>query len=80
MQGSIAKDADEALHIGSSIGFPVAMKITSPDISHKSDAGGVVLNIRNEDVRDAFSDMILRIRKTVPAASIEGVLVQQMAP
>lgn len=79
-QGSIAKNAEEAFRIASSIGFPVAMKISSPDISHKSDVGGVILNVRNEDVKDAFSDMILRVRKTVPGASIEGVLVQQMAP
>jgi acyl-CoA synthetase (NDP forming) len=79
-QGSIAKNAEEALHIASSIGFPVAMKISSPDISHKSDVGGVVLNVRNEDVKDAFSDMISRVKKAVPGANIEGVLVQQMAP
>jgi acyl-CoA synthetase (NDP forming) len=79
-QGSIAKNADEASRIASSIGFPVAMKISSPDISHKSDVGGVVLNVRNEDVKDAFSDMISRVKKAVPGANIEGVLVQQMAP
>ncbi len=79
-QGSIAKSADEAFRIASSIGFPVAMKISSPDISHKSDVGGVVLNIKKEDVKAAYSDMITRIKKAVPGASIEGVLVQQMAP
>ena len=79
-QGSIAKSVDEAFHIASSIGFPVAMKISSPDISHKSDVGGVVLNIKKEEVKAAYSDMISSIRKAVPGANIEGVLVQQMAP
>jgi acyl-CoA synthetase (NDP forming) len=79
-QGSIAKSADEAFRIASSIGFPVAMKISSPDISHKSDVGGVVLNIKKEDVKAAYSDMLSRVRKAVPDANIEGVLVQQMAP
>jgi len=79
-QGSIAKSADDAFRIASSIGFPVAMKISSPDISHKSDVGGVVLNIKKDDVKAAYSDMILRVRKAVPGANIEGVLVQQMAP
>ena len=79
-QGSIAKSTDEAYDIASSIGFPVAMKISSPDISHKSDMGGVVLNIKKEDVKAAFSDMITRIKKAAPGANIEGVLVQQMAP
>lgn len=79
-QGSIAKNADEAFRIASSIGFPVAMKISSPDISHKSDVGGVVLNIKKEDVKAAYSDMISNVRKALPGANIEGVLVQQMAP
>ncbi len=79
-EGSIAKSADEAFRIASSIGFPVAMKISSPDISHKSDVGGVVLNIKKEDVKAAYSDMISNVRKAVPGANIEGVLVQQMAP
>jgi len=79
-QGSIAKSVDEAFQIASTIGFPVAMKISSPDISHKSDVGGVVLNIKKEDVKAAYSDMISNVRKAVPGANIEGVLVQQMAP
>ena len=79
-QGSIAKSADEAFSIASSIGFPVAMKISSTDISHKSDVGGVELNIKKEDVLAAYSNMISRVRKAVPSANIEGVLVQQMAP
>lgn len=79
-QGSIAKSEDEAFSIASSIGFPVAMKISSPDISHKSDVGGVVLNVRKDDIRKSYSDMISRIKKAAPQASIEGVLVQQMAP
>jgi acyl-CoA synthetase (NDP forming) len=79
-RGRIAANEEEAFLIASSIGFPVAMKISSPDISHKSDVGGVVLNVRKEDVKDAFSEMISRVRKTVPGANIEGVLVQQMAP
>ena len=79
-QGSIAKSADEAFRIASSFGFPVAMKISSPDISHKSDVGGVVLNIKKEEVKAAYSDMISRISTAVPGANIEGVLVQQMAP
>ena len=79
-QGSIAKTEAEAFRIASSIGFPVAMKISSPDISHKSDVGGVVLNVKKEEVKSSYSDMISRVSKAVPQANIEGVLVQQMAP
>lgn len=79
-KGSIAKTEEEASEIASGIGFPVALKISSPDISHKSDVGGVVLNVGKEDVKSAYSDMMTGIKKAVPGASIEGVLVQQMAP
>ncbi len=77
---NIAQSADEALAIALNIGTPVAMKISSPDIPHKSDVGGVVLNIERENVRPAYNEMISQIRKAVPDANIEGILVQQMAP
>ncbi|HEY9204979.1 MAG TPA: acetate--CoA ligase family protein [Candidatus Methanoperedens sp.] len=77
---SIAQSADEALAIALHIGAPVAMKISSPDIPHKSDVGGVVLNVKREYVITAYNTMISKIKKAMPDANIEGVLVQQMAP
>lgn len=79
-EGRIAKSADEALDIASRFVTPVAMKISSPDISHKSDVGGVTLNVKKEDVRSTFEEMIARISRAVPTANIEGILIQQMAP
>jgi acyl-CoA synthetase (NDP forming) len=76
----LASSADEALAIASHIGEPVAMKISSPDIPHKSDVGGVALNVKREFVRTTYDDIISRAKKAVPDANIEGVLVQQMAP
>lgn len=76
----LASSADEALAIALHIGAPVAMKISSPDIPHKSDVGGVVLNVKREFVRTTYDELISRAKKAVPDASIEGVLVQQMAP
>ncbi len=76
----IAGSADEAFGIATDLGTPVAMKISSPDISHKSDVGGVVLNVRRGEVKTTYADIISRIKKSVPGANIEGVLVQQMAP
>jgi acyl-CoA synthetase (NDP forming) len=76
----LASTADEALAIASHIGEPVAMKISSPDILHKSDVGGVVLNVKMEFVRTTYDDIISRVKKAAPNASIEGILVQQMAP
>jgi acyl-CoA synthetase (NDP forming) len=78
-QGQIATNADEARKIASQIGEPVAMKISSPDISHKSDVGGVVLNVKAADVEARFSEIMARISKAAPSARIEGILVQQMA-
>ncbi|KCZ72378.1 ATP-grasp domain protein [Candidatus Methanoperedens nitroreducens] len=77
---SIAKSADEALDIALHIGTPVAMKISSPDIPHKSDVGGVILNVEREEVRTTYNKIISHINRAAPDASIEGILVQQMAP
>ena len=77
---SIANSPDEAFAIASQIGTPVAMKISSPDISHKSDVGGVVLNVSAHEARSTYNNIISQIKKVAPPARIEGILVQQMAP
>jgi acetate---CoA ligase (ADP-forming) len=78
-KGGLAITGDEALELARQLGYPVAMKIASPDVIHKSDAGGVKLNLMNgEAVRDAFDLMMLRIRQRVPGARIEGVYIEQM--
>lgn len=79
-RGEIATDHENAQEIAKRLGTPVAMKISSPDISHKSDVGGVVLNVGQEEVGHTYETMLSRIRKAVPNARIEGILVQQMAP
>lgn len=78
-RGNIATNADEALDIALSIGFPVAMKISSPDITHKTDVGGVLLDVGQDDIRTKYDELVSNIRASVPEARIEGVLVQQMA-
>jgi len=61
------------------MGYPVAIKVISEQISHKSDVGGVQLNLRNGPaVEEAFEDMLHRIRQSYPEAKIDGVLVQPM--
>ena len=79
-EGSIATSADEATEIAQNIGYPVAMKISSPDISHKSDVGGVVLDVGQENIRTKYNELVSRIKESMPESRIEGVLVQQMAP
>ena len=80
-QGQLATTADQAVEVAQLIGFPVAMKISSPDILHKSDLGGVKLSLSNpEQVRDAFELMILRIGRRAPDARLDGAYVEKMCP
>lgn len=77
----LARSADEAAAAATAIGFPVAIKIVSPDIPHKAEAGGVALDLPDAGaVRRATGAMFGRIASTRPAAVIHGVLVQSMAP
>jgi acetyl coenzyme A synthetase (ADP forming)-like protein len=78
-QSRLAKNPDEAIEIAEEIGYPVVMKIASPDILHKTDVGGVRLNLRSpDDVRDSFDLMVYRAGRYVPDAQIWGCQVQQM--
>jgi acetyltransferase len=75
----LAKDREAAVQAARKIGFPVVVKIHSPDVGHKSDVGGVRLNLQNADmVASAFDDMMRHVRALRPQARIEGALVQPM--
>ncbi|MBT8105867.1 MAG: acetate--CoA ligase family protein, partial [Woeseiaceae bacterium] len=79
VQNSVARSANEALVIAESIGFPIAMKVLSTDISHKSDAGGVRLNIDSaQEVRGAYKQLIDSVSRKVPDATISGVTIERM--
>lgn len=79
--GDLAMDVDEALMIADKSGYPVVMKIVSEDILHKSDSGGIALNILNpEQLRVEYDAMLARIAQIEPSARIRGVMVEQMAP
>ncbi len=76
----LARTAEEALTLAQDMGFPVALKISSADIAHKSDIGGVQLNLTTPAaVRRGFDAILTAVRKAQPAAVIEGVSVQPMA-
>ncbi len=76
----LAKNVEEAIEIASKIGYPVVLKIVSPDISHKSDVGGVIVGINSPDqVREAFNKIMENVPKKAPNARITGILVQKMA-
>jgi acetyl coenzyme A synthetase (ADP forming)-like protein len=76
----LARTAKEAVALAHQAGFPVALKVASPDIAHKSDVGGVVLNLRDEAaVAAGFRTITDRARQVRPEAEIQGVYVQRMA-
>jgi acyl-CoA synthetase (NDP forming) len=77
----LAKSEREAVEFAGQIGFPVVLKIVSPDIIHKSDAGGVMVNLKSVvEVRNAYGKILENAKKYNSAANIVGVLVQEMAP
>jgi acetate---CoA ligase (ADP-forming) len=74
-----ATSAEDAVRAADRVGYPVVVKIDSPDVAHKSDVGGVRVGCANaDDVRRAFTEMLADVRRRAPTPRIDGVLVQQM--
>ncbi len=77
----VAKKEEEALRFAEEIGYPIVLKIVSHNIIHKSDIGGVMLNLKTaQEVGEAYKTILENVRKYQPNAKIFGVLVQEMAP
>jgi len=77
----LATSEEEAVQNARQIGFPIVMKIVSPDILHKSDAGGVKVNIKDEQgIRSAYNEIIKNAKAYKADAAIHGVVIQEMAP
>ncbi|NQV23746.1 MAG: bifunctional acetate--CoA ligase family protein/GNAT family N-acetyltransferase [Rhodopirellula sp.] len=75
----VARTAEDAVEFAHRIGYPVVLKVFSPQITHKTDVGGVVLNLNSDgDVRSAFDQVVAAAKESRPDASVEGVTVQQM--
>ncbi|NLY38945.1 MAG: acetate--CoA ligase family protein [Firmicutes bacterium] len=75
----LARSAEEAADAAAELGYPVVLKVNSPDILHKSDAGGVLLNLADEAaVREGFSQIMENAARYKPEAAIDGILVQEM--
>ncbi len=80
-KGKMARNPEEAVKIARAVEYPVVMKIVSPNIVHKSDAGGVKVNIKSDDeVRKAYQEIIENAERYDPHAEIMGVYVQHMEP
>lgn len=81
VQTAVVSNVDEAIAKAEAFGYPIVMKIVSPDILHKSDAGGVKVNINDEaEVRDAYQTILENAKAYKADAEIHGILIQEMAP
>ena len=81
IEAKLARTQKEAVSLGRKMGFPVVLKISSPDVIHKSDSGGVKLELANAtQVGKAYSQIMSSIKQAYPEARIDGVSVQTMAP
>ncbi|HWQ72579.1 MAG TPA: acetate--CoA ligase family protein [Desulfitobacteriaceae bacterium] len=77
----LAKNKDEAFQAAREIGYPLVMKISSPQVIHKTDSGGVRLNIKNEtELASAYEEMPAAIKANIPDAQIDGVFLQKYHP
>ncbi len=77
---AIATSPGEALQAADSFGYPLVLKIVSPDISHKTEAGGVKVGIKSEkDLLAAYEEIMDNVKKRCPSAAIHGILIQEMA-
>ncbi|MCL4180721.1 MAG: acetate--CoA ligase family protein [Verrucomicrobia bacterium] len=79
LPGSLATDREESVEVAERIGYPVVMKVVSPSIIHKSDLGGVLINLGSADqVRDAYDLIVTRSKRFAPKAVLRGVYVEKM--
>ncbi|MEM2272776.1 MAG: acetate--CoA ligase family protein [Candidatus Bathyarchaeia archaeon] len=77
----VAKNREEAGRLADELGYPVAMKVISPDIIHKTDIGGVILGVKSRaEVEENYEYLLRRVRAVIPRAKVSGVLIQKMAP
>ena len=77
----LAHSMEEAAQIAARIGWPVVLKVISPDVLHKSDAGGLRVGIQNEGtLREAYAQILGNVQARHPQAQIDGVLVQELVP
>ncbi len=78
---AVTKTPEEAVRAAEKIGWPIVLKVISPQIIHKSDAGGIVINVDNEKkLISSFNTILQRVKKNSPRAKIEGIYVQKMTP
>ena len=76
VEHGVAATADAAVEVAGRIGYPVVLKVVSPDIVHKTEAGGVIVGLKDERaLREGYDELLERVRASCPGARIDGVLV-----
>jgi len=81
VRGEIVKSVEKAKKFVKKVGYPVVLKVVSPQVVHKSDVGGVILDIKNEkELFQAFHSITKNVQRKVPNADIEGFFIQEMMP
>ncbi|HEX76597.1 MAG TPA: acetyl-CoA synthetase [Dehalococcoidia bacterium] len=80
VEAKLARTKKEAVYLSKEMGFPIVLKVISPDVIHKSDSGGVRLGLKNiTQVGNAFSEIVTTVKQHYPKAKIQGISVQKMA-
>jgi acetyl-CoA synthetase (ADP-forming) len=81
VRGQIIKSIEESKKFIDEVGYPVVLKVVSPEIIHKTEFGGVVVNIQNEkQLYDAYNDILKNVKTKMPKARIDGLFIQEMIP
>jgi acetyl-CoA synthetase (ADP-forming) len=81
VRGKIIKSIEESKKFIDEVGYPVVLKIVSPEIIHKTEVGGVVVNIQNEkQLYDAYNDILKNVKIKMPTVKIDGLFIQEMIP
>ncbi|WKZ19465.1 MAG: acetate--CoA ligase family protein [Candidatus Jettenia sp. CY-1] len=76
----VVSSVTDAIQVAAFLGYPIVLKIVSPDVSHKTDVGGVKIDVRDEEgVRASYDEIIRNVKKRQPNARIHGILVEEMA-
>lgn len=80
-KGQVVKSIKEAVDFANKVGYPIVLKVVSRQIIHKTDVGGVILDIENEkQLFNAYNDILKNIKKNAPKAKIDGIFIQEMIP
>jgi acetyl-CoA synthetase (ADP-forming) len=81
VRGNLIKSIEESKRFIDEVGYPVVLKVVSPEIIHKTEVGGVIINIQNDkQLYEAYNDILKNVKAKMPTARIDGLFVQEMIP